>query len=589
MFRDHLLLVRLRHPGPPATYDDGWMLCAAVRILPHVVPTEAEDTQEQEVSMDGQIPETGCVAPDRSGTWRSLRVVTVMGAILVSSSACDHPVAVERQSTGQVEFTQQGTNGGTRFSPNSRRYREQGAAPVAARAGQGTLSAVVLKDGRGRTDVQLAAGSLDGSPTVLGMVQLKGYAPDGRLLFTRNDAPGPRQPTAAYALGGIPRGGRVQVQANVDHGDRSRSGVVTLEAPVLLRPDLQVASIAAPARAARRTMVGISATIREANGDFGASANCALLVDGVEVDRAWGIWVDAGSAVSCAFRHLFERLGPAEVMVRLVDIAPRDYDPDNDSARMTVEVISIPSAFQFDASFRDETWESFSRYESLWQTANGRQGYAGSDESQSSGREQHGMLWGWMPRQVTFPLDELVVQQLTRDETVHFARFTGVAPDIVWQDDYLTQSCVMRWFHTANGYMNFELCNLKFTGERDGATYLYYSRNAGEVTYHSRGDARWWDQDAGMEDVWSWNYSDSSQSGRMVSYGREYGFFIGIADANGTHRMQPLIWLEPFSDSYQSPWTCWEYSDDWGSSQSCSESRRSGSGMRGWTVGLPTY
>jgi hypothetical protein len=89
-----------------------------------------------------------------------------------------------------------------------------------------------------------------------------------------------------------------------------------------------------------------------------------------------------------------------------------------------------------------------------------------------------------------------------------------------------------------------------------------------------------------MEDVWSWNYSDHSVQGRMVAYGREYGFFIRIEDVNGTHRMQPLVWLEPFNESYESPWSFWDYADDWGSNRWCSESRWTGSGVS--RVGHPS-
>lgn len=478
--------------------------------------------------------------------------------------------------------------GEPRFSSNTATYRNSSARPAAGRAGSATLTGNVLLDATGRAELFLSAGSIAGGTPTLAQVQIKGFDAEGRLLFTRNDAPGPGTRRALYALGGIDRSSGVQVQANVAGADPVRTGVVTLDVPIRLRPDLQVAGIAAPRRVGVRTMVGISATIRELNGDFGARAHCALLVGGVEVDRAWGIWVDAASSVSCAFRHRFDDLGPTEVEVRLVDVEPRDFDPSNNAVATTVDVVLIPSAFVYDASFEDRTFESSWRSAYRWASPDGRRGSEGFDASEYSGREQNAMLWAWAPRAVTFPIDELIVRQITRDETVHAARLLAVESDWSWSDEWGSQECVGRWFDTPNGFGQFEICSVQWTGS-EPYTFVQYSRHAGEVTYHSRGEARWWDHDAGYDDVWSWNHSGTYSTGRMVSYGREYSFFVYLEDANGVARMQPLVWMEPFSEAYHWPWECWEYADEWGSARSCYESRFEANGLRAWVAGWPTY
>ena len=509
-------------------------------------------------------------------------------AAVALMSGCEEHLTTRPEMEPAVSMSSAEGVEGPRFSSNTETYRNSSARPAAGRAGSATLTGNVLLDATGRADLYLAAGSMDGGAPTLGQVQIKGFDGEGRLLFTRNDAPGPDTRRADYVLGGIDRGSRVQVQANVAGADRVRTGVVTLDVPVRLRPDLQVAGLAAPRRVGVRTMVGISATIRELNGDFGARAHCALFVNEVEVDRAWGIWVDAGSSVSCAFRHRFDDVGPATVEVRLLDVEPRDFDPSNQTASTAVDVMLIPSAFAYDASFEDITFERAWRSEYRWTSGDGRYGSEGFDASESSGREQNAMLWAWAPRAVSFPIDELIVRQMTRDELVHAARLLAVQPDWSWSDEWGSQECVGRWFDTRNGYGQFELCSVQWAGS-EPHTFVQYSRHAGEVTYHSRGEARWWDHDAGYDDVWSWNYSDTHSIGRMVSYGREYGFFVYLQDANGVARMQPLVWLEPFSVAYHSPWQCWEYADEWGSNRSCSESRFEGSGLRAWVAGWPTY
>ncbi|HUG42348.1 MAG TPA: hypothetical protein VMM12_17925 [Longimicrobiales bacterium] len=526
----------------------------------------------------------------RRGTGSGAARTSLLFAVgAVVATGCDDPMSTERSLQPQAAMMLAEADAPPRFTANGVQYRNSSAGPAVGRAGSATLTGNVLLDVTAMAELYLAAGTIGGDGTpLLGQVQIKAFAADGRLLFTRNDVPGPDTRRADYVLGPLSRDARVQVQANVTGADPVRTGVVTLDVPVRLRPDPQVAAIAAPQRVGVRTMVGIAATVRELNGDLGARADCALVVGGVEVDRARGIWVDAGSSVSCAFRHRFEALGPTEVEVRLVDVEPRDFDADNNAARTTVEVMLIPSAFAYDASFQDVTFESSWRSEYRWQSADGRYGSEGRDQSEASGREQSGLLWAWTPRALAFPLDELIIRQMTRDETVHAARFLAVEPDWSWSDEWGSQSCFMRWFDTPNGYNSFELCSVQWQ-DSEPYTYLHYSRHAGEVTYHSRGDSRWWDQDAGVDDVWSWNYSDSFSIGRMVSYGREYGFFIRMQDANGVYRMQPLVWLEPFSEGYQTPWSCWEDAGEWGSYHSCHESRWAASGLREWVSGWPTY
>jgi hypothetical protein len=517
-----------------------------------------------------------------------VRVALLCVAVATGAMGCDDPVTPDRSMSPGVSAMVDGMNAEGRFVSNRVRYRDSGIGPAVGRAGSATLSAHVLADGNGRAVLHLAAGSSTGNMARLGQVQIKAFDADGSLLFTRNDVPGPDAPTAEYLLRGVARGGRVQVQANIRGADRARAGVVTVDAPFALQPDLQVGEIAAPARAAVWSSVGIAAIIRELNGEVGARADCLLLVDDIEVDRAWWIWVDAGSSVTCAFRHRFERVGVAEVEVRLVDIEPVDADLTNNSARTTVDIQLIPSAFVYDASFQDITFESAWRWEYSYESADGRYGYESQDQSESSGRDQYAILSAWTPRGLTFPLTELDMRQLTRDETVHVARFFDVEPDWSYSSEWGSEACLGRWFDTPNGSLNFRLCTVQW-GDNDSFTQVSYTRHAGEVTYHSRAEGRWWDLDGGYDDSWSWNYSSDYSTGRMVSYGREYGFFILVEDATGIYSMQPLVWLEPFTEAYHTPWSCWEYSGDWGSDRGCYEQAWEETGVRGWVDGWPTY
>ena len=85
----------------------------------------------------------------------------------------------------------------------------------------------------------------------------------------------------------------------------SPSGPRTVTASVQKRPDVTVYGVYAPPRAPVNTPIQIGAVIAELNADVGAHTDCVLYVNDVETDRANGIWVDSGDAVTCAFNPTF--------------------------------------------------------------------------------------------------------------------------------------------------------------------------------------------------------------------------------------------------------------------------------------------
>ena len=67
----------------------------------------------------------------------------------------------------------------------------------------------------------------------------------------------------------------------------------------------------------------------ELSGSHGATGDCVLYVDRVIVDRAPGIFVDAGDVVSCAFTYTFPTPGRHTVQVRLANVTPADANTAN--------------------------------------------------------------------------------------------------------------------------------------------------------------------------------------------------------------------------------------------------------------------
>ena len=227
--------------------------------------------------------------------------------------------------------------------PNTTKYRETGARPAVGRSGSAAIELRALRGISNDTEIEVTTGHFDSgtaAPGKLDKVQVKLFAPNGKLLITDNY----RKSLAAggyatFSYGVAQRGQKVSLQATVSGIDGSRTDVVSADDVVRLRPDLIVTDLHAPHFATIGANMLVVATIHERNGEAGARANCVLSVDGVDVDHANGIWVDAGDSVTCEFTHHFNSLGVKQISVAATGVAPADYDASNNSIAQQIEVV----------------------------------------------------------------------------------------------------------------------------------------------------------------------------------------------------------------------------------------------------------
>jgi hypothetical protein len=537
-------------------------------------------------------------------TWKERPWRTVFAAGMVIMSACaESAIAPSPPPALDVVDVSTARETGI-FVANAHKYSDVGRRPATGRAGTALAAMQALLARDGSAVVEVVAGEewtgwtrerkMRDDPfgdATLAKVQLNAFDPSGAPQFTRNfNHLG--SASAALPANGLMRGGRAQVHANVRGADASRTGVVVIDAPVLLRPDLAVMELQRPPRAVKNTAVPIVAVVRELNGDLGAWADCVLYVNGVEADRAWGVWVDAGGTVTCTMTHMFRAVGESQVEVRVEQVAPGDYDPANNSATGLMSVIFVRSDFFSTASFEDRTFSWRTQYESSWSGPGGVEGGEWSTTEEGDGRVHQAQMSAYLPHAAAFPLTEVFARQSTRDEVAHGVTFRNLAADWTYADDYARQTCVSRGFTQVGiGRWWLYVCSHElFVGEGEvvGHTTIEYSRYAGDVTYASRGHSRYWNRDLGIDDVYSHNYTSSDVVGRFVSYGLEYGFFVRLIDRGQTYTMNPFVGLLPFESGYSSPRSCWGWDDPGGSMRSCSEYTSRESGVRGWVYGEPS-
>lgn len=465
---------------------------------------------------------------------------------LLASACADQLTSPAGRLPGAPAFSASG--GGPTLIPNTVRYRDTGGKPARGRAGSAAVDALALLGRDGFTDVELRARPADPARTAVGTVaraQAKVYAGDHSLRMVRNVDGG--QP---LRLPGLPRGTRVDVQANVTGIDPHRTDVVSVSQTVRLRPDLHVVLGSLQDSVMAGGPLVVFGHVREMNGDMGAQANCVLLLDGQPVDRARGIWVDAGGFVNCFFTIPALAEGTHEITVRLDGVAPGDWDPANNAATRQVTAYTRAVAYWAGGS---ATTSSFSSRQ-LWHTM---EYYWGSgveqrDERTEAGTRQFVNVRGGVQRGFAAPVT-IEMRETSEGRVLQEDAFS------VLNDFGSPVVCGNRW-NTQAG-TSFHFCS--YFGQ---SSEFQFFRSAGTVTYHSTGYYRTWEGGVeGDTDYWHWDNTGTDASGTEAEIGSDYGLTVRFVTPNGTTEIPLVMALEPFEVDSEEPDMCFEGgAEEWG-------------------------
>jgi hypothetical protein len=487
----------------------------------------------------------------------SALLLSTAAATFLLAACADDPVGTapaSRPSAASLATTSQ-----PRFVSNSVKYRDAGQKPATGRSGSATLTALALLGSDGVTDLAVAAGA----PGTLRKVQIKAFDGDA-LLWTRNDN-GPSGGSATYPLRGLKRGGRLQVQSNIGGVDGNRTGVVTVDETIKLRPDLSVQAIDAPpsVRVAQPTV--LAATIAELNGDVGARADCVLRVEGEVVDRARGIWVDAGDAVDCAFTHSFPTAGTVHISVAAEGVDPGDYLSGNNSRSATV--IVVPNASMGLNVFAYEHDELYRKRRMRFQYR-GANGFNRDDDvttERTYAAYQSLRVDGELSQPVHGPKSWFRVVEISDGNELRTFRFAPLSP--VDRCRYAFDSSFYGWLY--------------YCVSPEGKTRFQFYRFGQIVTYHATGTTTEWYDDEDPETqpvdrVWT------QHDGFVHPWGASLGFRVELSDGTSMHTREVAATnFTRFSFSnvdMDVPESCFTRSGDWGESTTCITDWVSGSG-----------
>jgi hypothetical protein len=500
-----------------------------------------------------------------------------LGALLLAGTAlaaCDDSVRPDRAGPPEGSVfnrteAARGTTDGPRLVPNRVRYRDTGAQPARGRAGNAELQARALLSSNGIVTLDVATGDFYGwwSTGTLTNVQVSLRDEDDRAIWTRayqsRDAS-----MASYVLPGAGPGAAVRVQGTVKQSWPARTGVVTLTETVRRRPDLAVTGLHLPPEARLRAPTLIKAVVEERNGEMGALATCALFVDGRLQDWMDWVWVDAGDVVTCAFVVQFRTPGTRTVRVALRDTNPGDWDESNNAMEGTVEV-SSEVGFEWWA-FAESDVEPFRysfRSDHRATNARGVVVYEEGYLSEAHGQAQHASVNGSLPTGVSFPLEAIYLRQETGDRVFHSQTLRDRNPTWRWEEEDYGEACFSAWGRgQVLGFAHLHLCTgywRTWEGELDEWTWVDYGRNAGDVTYHSSGYSRYFDEVTGEEFYYSWNYDSESSEPGFFQYGEDYTLEVRVTDRGKEYPILAVVPLEITFFEWQEPYTCHEWTDDW--------------------------
>jgi hypothetical protein len=480
----------------------------------------------------------------RGRTLRAFAATAVLAAAACTSDDATSPLVRAPQSDALASHSPSHLHTG--------KYRVSGASNATGRSGSARLAARAYRGSDGATRLLVTTGSLDTpntAPGELSKVQLKAYGPDGRRLFTQNFQRPSSDGVHEFVLQGLPRGSRINVQANVRGIDGNRTDVVEVTATVAAAPSFLV-HIDPPAQVVVGVPTVVTGTVTETGGDAGGFTSCVLYVDGAEVDRIDNIWVDAGDVVTCAFTHPFGP-GPHNVEVRLVGTNGGVQGPGPSDSGTVNAVNPNPTA----------TWTLTAEDRMVWhqelyyEIARAADGWARFHD-QDTGISPHTQslsLVAAVGRATTVPLAAVNLEVWSDAGPWHAATWNGLtaaAPDADGQ------SCVNQLIPEHGAH--FYLCS---TGSGyTGTTAFGYTRFAGTITYHSYVFGREWNEFTGNEiAVWSWNNEseDYVSGGQRRPMGSQISVRLDVTDGVGSIPVNATVPLTPFdTTTVITPYTC---------------------------------
>lgn len=383
-------------------------------------------------------------------------------------------------------------------------YSDKGEHPSKAERLGVVVQSRVLIDKAGKSDFELTTGKLDSTATPPGNIDklevvalrpgtpTKGEERDDKAMFEKEYHHLRAGGYAHYTYANLVRGQTLMVEAKLSgfgnrksHSNESDHQRVEVELAdvVKYRPDLAVEKLDYPTTAKPNVVVPFAAVVSERMHDVGGHADCVLLVDGVQVDAAKAIWVDAGSSVSCSFGHRFTTVGAHTVTVRAQNGLPGDYDTSNNELSGQI-VIKNPANLFYFASALDSTSTSEFISDYYYSSASTVPDVHSRSSYSASIQSRH--FYGHIPLALSLPLKKVGYADSSDGAALTALSFTDVPADRTgrsWDPAFTTESVIERYDAASGAWLTIRRYENANTGA--GTTTMDVSWYGGVVTYVS--------------------------------------------------------------------------------------------------------
>lgn len=406
-------------------------------------------------------------------------------------------------------------------TPNSVKYRD--SKPNAKGAGQlATVQTLALLSREGTADLYVTTGNFDmpepASTANITRVQLK--LNDTTTNFNNLDAGS----FFSLPLGYVARHTPFEARAHIVGLNGGNAEVVQVEDVVRLRPDLEIEAIDTPGAVRLNQPFSIVATIRERNGDTGARTTCVLQDrDGVVLDRAENIWVDAGDSVQCIFSQTLDTLGQKVFFVKLDNTRPFDWDTSYEMRGFSI------------LGTTDKQWE-LSAIQRTTRTSY-VETFSGHPHIPTSGESTETVDRMLFSAVIDQPLDlntiHMTAEETTDGELIY--RFPSVAS--------FPQPFEANCTASDRRHVIYQLCRF------EGGVAMDIVSVGTSALYVSRFWAHRFDPETGADVYTLRTQSRTSKFGAFLRYGSNYQLSISLwDDSNHSWSLSPLINLLPYEN-----------------------------------------
>jgi hypothetical protein len=215
----------------------------------------------------------------------------------------------------------------------------------------------------------------------------------------------------------------VQIQAHIQTSNTVDEEVLKAGCTVLLRPDLVVDTVRAPASVHVSAPFDVEVVVGEVLTHSGATASVSLCEGETVIATATGILVHAGDQVSVLFEGIqFSDAGTHSLKARVHDAVPGEYDTGNNEAAFSVEVVNPMVAVWYNLSYASK--RNHSRNYTYTSTCGSYQQEILNDNYDDLRYSASFAPSGPIPS----PIDSIAVQILSNNGTVLNATVANIAP-----------------------------------------------------------------------------------------------------------------------------------------------------------------